>query len=520
MINFGNGNAGKSPVARGTIAAVTAAAISALLVSSGARADDISDLKTQMRVLNARLMEIEQQKSQIEQQKAKIKALNARLQQVEQQKSAVQLVAMTPSGEAIPVSATSGKVSYKDEEGGGPVSFWNSLKEGRPVHIIETEGTDVRLYGLLEASFAYQTNQTKDGKSTVGMEVSWFSGNRWGLEGGTVLDKESGSKFIFKLESEYELPTGNMDTGSVLFNRDAWVGFQSETYGKLTVGRQNTLPRDFAQNWGDAYGTADVTLNEGGWTNNNNFKQLIFYTGGGSGAHGQGDTRLDNGIVWKKKFENGLVLGAAYAFSDGNGPGGPNGSGSVPGAGFDNGSVQSLAAAWNHGNFNISGFYNHTDVLERAAFGDSTTKGLSHQSAGIGGNVQFGIVRWNVGYIYYTAEQGAVGTRTDNAVTTSIKITPPGKVDYELGWQNMFADNAALNSGGSTFNAYQDASGATKTGTGTRMTTYGSVMYHPVKNLDLYVAGDWLKTTDGYSAAQANGHNEAVEVVTGARYKF
>src|ERR1700720_1024889 len=133
MINFGNGNAGKSPVARGTIAAVTAAAISALLVSSGARADDISDLKTQMRVLNARLMEIEQQKSQIEQQKAKIKALNARLQQVEQQKSAVQLVAMTPSGEAIPVSATSGKVSYKDEDGGGPVSFWNSLKEGRPV---------------------------------------------------------------------------------------------------------------------------------------------------------------------------------------------------------------------------------------------------------------------------------------------------------------------------------------------------------------------------------------------------
>ncbi len=503
------------------LVAFTSTAAVALMASGAARADDISDLKAQMKQMNARLHDMERQQAQIEQQKAKIKALSAKLEEVSKQKPVMQLVAMTPSGEAMPVSAKTGYVSYKD--GGEPadrVSFWNSLKEGRPLHIVETEGTDVRIYGILEASYAYQTNQTSTGKSVVGQEISWFSGNRWGLEGGTVLDKESQSKFIFRLESEYELPTGNMDTGNVLFNRDAWVGYQSKEYGKFTFGRQNTLPRDFAANWGDPYGSAEVKLTEGGWTNNNNFKQLIFYTGGGYGANGSGDTRLDNGIVWKKKFDNGIVLGAAYAFSDGNGPGGPNGSGSLPGAGFDKGSVQSVAAAWNHGSFNVSGFYNHTDVLERAFYGNDTTKGLSHQSAGIGANYQFGIVRWNVGYLYYTADQGIVGTRTDNAVTTSIKITPEGKVDYELGWQDMFAHNAAFNGGGNTFNAYQDASGATTTGTGSRMTVYGSVMYHPVKNLDVYIAGDYLKTTDGFHASQTHGNDNASEVVTGARYKF
>jgi predicted porin len=474
----------------------------ALLASGAVRADEISDLKAQMKEMSARLKQME--KRQV---------------QAEKQKPAVQLVAMTPAGEAIPISAKTGVVSYKDD-GGHPASFWNSLADGRPVHIIETEGTDVRIYGILEATLGNRTNMTKAGQSTTGMEVAWFSGNRLGFEGGTVLNKETGSKFIFKLESEFELPTGDMDTSGITYNRDAWVGFQSDAYGKLTFGRQNTLPRDFAQNWGDAYGSAEVRMDEGGWTNTNNFKQLIYYTGGGYGAKGSGDTRLDNGIVWKKKFENGLMLGAAYAFSDANGPGGPNGSGAVPGAQIDQGSVQSVAVAWNHGAFNISGFYNHTDVLERAALGSSTTQGLSAQSAGIGGNYQFGIVRVNVGYLYYTADQGAVGTRTDNAFTASVKVKPEGKWDFELGWQDMFAQNAALNGSGYTLNAYQDASGATKTSSGDRMSVYGSIMYHPVKNLDLYIAGDYLQNNGGYHAAQTNGYDNATEIVTGARYKF
>ena len=53
---------------------------------------------------------------------------------------------------------------------------------GAPVHIVETTGTDVRLYGLIEPTLVGVSNYSKSGASGIGIPVSWFSGNRWGLE--------------------------------------------------------------------------------------------------------------------------------------------------------------------------------------------------------------------------------------------------------------------------------------------------------------------------------------------------
>jgi predicted porin len=331
---------------------------------------------------------------------------------------------------------------------------------------------------------------------------------------------EYGFNLLARMESEFELPSGNMDTPGVLFNRDAWVGFESPTLGKFSVGRQNTLPRDVANIWGDPYGAAALSTNEGGFTNVNNFKQLIFYTSGGNGAGGQGDTRYDQGLVWKKVFDNGLYLGAAYNFGDGNGPGGPNGSGPIPGAGLDKGSSAAVAAGYNAGQFHVSGFYTESNVLEIPTIG-TTNVGHTHQSWGLGGNWDGGLLRLNAGYIRYTADQGAIlGTRNDDVVTVSAKVTPSKLYDVEVGWQDFFAHNAAISGAGYTLVPFKDATGAVATGTGTRMTTYASFMYHPIPNIDVYIAGDHLKTTGGYSASQAHLHTSADEVVTGVRYKW
>ncbi len=468
-------------------------AIASLTSTPVTAADDVSELKAEIRALSKRLSEIEDQKK-------KVKKLDDRVQKVERAQEAH---AEAPPPGPMPTKA-------------GP---WESFKTGRPVHIVETDNTDVLLYGIIEPTLGYVTNVDKAGHSTVGLNVSWFSGNRWGLFVTQKMFPEYGFNLLAKMESEFELPSGNMDTPGVLFNRDAWVGFESPLLGKFSVGRQNTLPRDVANIWADPYGASALSTGEGGFTNTNNFKQIIFYTSGGNGANGQGDTRYDQGLVWKKVFDNGLYLGAAYNFGDGNGPGGPNGSGPIPGAGFDKGSTGAVAAGYNAGQFHVSAFYTRANVLEISTIG-TTNIGHIHQSWGVGGNWDGGLLRLNTGYMHYTADQGLVGTRNDDVVTVSAKITPSKLYDFEVGWQDFFAHNAALTGGGYTFVPFKDASAATMTGTGTRMTTYASFMYHPIPNVDIYIAGDHLKTTGGYSASQAHKHDSADEVVTGVRYKW
>jgi predicted porin len=319
--------------------------------------------------------------------------------------------------------------------------------------------------------------------------VAWFSGNRWGIEGEHLLPHTDGVKVVFKLESEYELPTGNMDTPGVLFNRDAWMGVESPTLGKLTFGRQNTLAREFSKIYGDAYGSAGVTYDEGGYTNNNNFKQFIFYSGSATG------TRYDKGIVWKKRF--GPIM-AGLGYQVGGEPGDNR-----------NGSTKSMGLAYNGGALNVSGFYNTAVVND-----------FTHTSYSIGGNYTMGKLRLNTGYVHYTAEQpSALGDRHDNAYTVSAKFVAGGGFDYELGWQTMNATNAATN-GGFVINAYADTSKATMTATGKRKTWYGSAFYHFDKRTEVYLAADYLTTDGSYRAAQAHGADSQVEMATGLRFRF
>lgn len=351
-------------------------------------------------------------------------------------------------------------------------------------------GDVVRLYGLIDLSMSRKTNADASGHTQNDMSVAWFSGNRWGLEGEHLLPNTDGLKAIFKLESEYELPTGSMDTPGVLFNRDAWLGLESPTLGRLTFGRQNTLAREFSKIYGDAYGSAGVTYDEGGYTNNNNFKQFIFYSGSATG------TRYDKGIVWKKSYGK-LMAGLAYQV------------GGEPGNNRE-GSTKSVALAYNGGDLNVSGFYNTAVVND-----------FTHTSYSVGGNYKIGQFRVNAGYVHYTAEQpAALGDRHDNAYTISAKFTPGGHFDYELGWQTMNATNAAVNGGGYVLNAYADTSGAKATATGKRKTVYGSVFYHFDKRTELYLASDYLSTDGSYKAAQAHGADSQFELATGLRFRF
>jgi predicted porin len=349
--------------------------------------------------------------------------------------------------------------------------------------------TTVTLYGLLDVTASTINHADAKGARLTSYQTAWFSGNRWGITGKRKLNAD-GLNAIFRLESEYLYTTGEQDAAGVLFGRDAWAGFESAALGKITFGRQNALARDFAAIYLDPYGAAKNSTEEGGGTNTNNFKQLIFYAGSATG------TRYDRGLVWKKVFEGGLTAGVGYQF------------GGVPGD-FSRGSTKTLSLGYNIGALNVAGFVN-----------DANVAGLSNKSYSIGGNYQLGDVRLNTGYFHYTAEQGALASRKDDAYTVSMKYTPTGPLDYQVGYQVMDAKNAAVNSGGNVLNAYANASTAKAVASGKRSTLYGSVFYHFDKLTEVYFAADYLKLSEGYKAAATNGFNSQIEFGLGMRTRF
>jgi predicted porin len=389
-------------------------------------------------------------------------------------------------------------------QGGAPAS--SEVKIGLISDVSYEPGVGVRyknpkttlvLYGLIEPTLGTVDNVDDAKDRQTGMQVSWFSGNRWGIAGAQSLVSDDSVKAIFRLESEYELPTGAMDTDNVLFNRDCWAGIESSA-GKLTLGRQNTLARDFSQNYGDTFGSTGVNMEEGGWTNTNNFKQLIFFAGGPTGS------RMNNGVVWKKAFNENLTAGLDYQF------------GNVPGK-FTRNSSYSAALGLHYGPVNVSGFITEADHA-----------GLNQHSYSIGGNYTMSVLRLNAGYFRYEASQGALGHRSDWAVTASAKIAATEELDLDIGYQLIKVDNAAYNGSGNTTNQFADTSTSTAAGSGSKTTTYGALVYHFSKPTQVYIAGDYMKLGDGFKTngavagklAAGTSLDHQLEVVAGMRIHF
>ncbi|MBV8468697.1 MAG: porin, partial [Burkholderiaceae bacterium] len=429
------------PVPKRSTVAICAAIAGAFSLGAAnvAHADELSDLRAQVEQLSKRLSDMEAKAAQ--------------------QKQAAPQPAAQPVAQSVAVARPESLT--KDQQG-------DAINDQNPegLTIFDNGKTKLKIYGLVEATLSHVNNQaispipyggggagsggtsqlTIPGTyaSTNGFQTAWFSGNRWGFE--IDHDLGNGLKAISKLESEFELPSGAFDTSNTIFNRDAWLGLQSDTIGKLTFGRQNTLTRDFTQTWGDPYGTSEVTLKEGGYTNVNNFKQLIFYSGGPNG------TRYNSAIEWKKKWGDHWVSGLAYKFgSGGNGGSGDVGSGgSVPGD-FTNGTAEAASVAYNAialgaatATVNLS--------YDRGKVNDNVS-----QSALLGGNVIFGPFRVNAGYIHFSAHQGVnnnMGTRTDNAYTVSGTYLLASKTEFALGYQQYKGSNAGFNGGGKIINPF------------------------------------------------------------------
>ncbi|MEX3968379.1 porin [Paraburkholderia sp. EG286B] len=100
--------------------------------------------------------------------------------------------------------------------------------------------SSVTLYGVVDDGIAYTSNV--GGKSLVAMRAGNLTQSFWGFQGAE--DLGGGLKAIFKLENGFDLNTGNLGGPSQIFGRQAYVGFDSAKFGRITMGRQFDLDRE------------------------------------------------------------------------------------------------------------------------------------------------------------------------------------------------------------------------------------------------------------------------------------
>ena len=150
---------------------------------------------------------------------------------------------------------------------------------------------NVQLYGLVDTSIRFSTNENAAGDNKIQMSDGALTGSRWGLRG--TEDLGSNLKAWYILESGFAPDAGTSLQGGRLFGRMAVVGLDGE-FGKLALGRQYALLHEMVSSY-DAMGIANLAIV--GYQAN--------YTG----------LRYDNTIKYIKSF-GGLQLAAAYTFGE------------------------------------------------------------------------------------------------------------------------------------------------------------------------------------------------------------
>ncbi len=365
-------------------------------------------------------------------------------------------------------------------------------------------------YVLIDLTLLSKSNVTVDGKSKVDMGEPFFSGNRWGLKG-SIKTNVDGLNVIYKLESEYFLYDGEQGKANVLFNRDAWIGISGKL-GKLTFGRQNTLARDFAVIYCDPFNHAEVNYDEGGWTNNSNFKSLVYYAGADSISPvngGPAQTRQDKGMVWKYAPVDGFCYGASYNLN-------------YETSNNTRNSTASVATGFNARTWHMSAFYT---TANNTGATNATVAPFSQTSMSIGGNINLTkALKINAGYFHYTSDQNpGKPTRTDNAYTVSGSYQFSPQWAGFLGYQVIKVDSAALglNAAGvytipNAF-AYPNTSGTAAYVNGGKNVAYAAFRNYLRKGIEFYGVFTYMKLADSFKLSTGVPKDSQTELGLGLR---
>lgn len=110
------------------------------------------------------------------------------------------------------------------------------------------QSNNVTLYGIVDAGMRSDTAANAAGDSKTQMISGGQSPNLFGLRG--VEDLGNGKAVKFRLESGFSITNGTFNqtgsTGTILFDRQAWVGLADKKLGEVQLGRNTTAAWDQA----------------------------------------------------------------------------------------------------------------------------------------------------------------------------------------------------------------------------------------------------------------------------------
>ena len=235
--------------------------------------------------------------------------------------------------------------------------------------------SSLTLYGMIDEGPEYNSNA--GGKHLYNLTTAAQGGSRWGFRGSE--DLGGGLSAIFRLENGFDLGTGKLGQGGLMFGRQAYVGLASTRFGSVTLGRQYDSVVDYigpltvGDQWGGTIGSHPGDLD--------NFDN---------------SQRTNNSVKYASANYDGITFGGLYSLGGVAGNVTQNQVWSL-GAGYTNGPLALGAAYLNVRNPNVSFFGNSTTGTATPAANAITSPVYSgyasantYQVIGAGGNYTIG----------------------------------------------------------------------------------------------------------------------------------
>jgi general bacterial porin, GBP family len=338
--------------------------------------------------------------------------------------------------------------------------------------------SSVTLYGTLDAGLVYSNNQ--GGHSNWQQASGAVSDTYFGLRGSE--DLGGGLHAIFTLEDGFNINSGKFTEANTLFNRQAFVGLQSDQYGTLTLGRQYDSVVDYLG-----------PLSEAGSGYGNNLA-----------AHPFDNDNLDNSFSIKNavKYQSanyaGFRFGGLYGFSNDAGQ-------------FSNNRAWSAGASYNNGPLNVAAAYLQlNNSLTNANAGGATSPGDGNnanltaalqRTYGVGANYSYGPA--TVGLLYTHTQDNNVIAGAQNGTAFTIPTGMNLHLDnYEINGKYALTPALALQA------AYTFTDGRVTGSQGTGDPKWHTVSlqadYSLSKRTDVYVEGVYQHASGDFGDAGAN----------------